>query len=39
VSAAEVRRQVQPELNAQDRTLTRPRAPQKVTDERDWRRG
>jgi hypothetical protein len=38
-TAAAVRREVQRELDRKDAAQTRPRAPQKVTGERDWRRG
>jgi hypothetical protein len=38
LSAAQVKRQVQPALNSRDKALTTPRAPQKIT-ERDWRKG
>jgi hypothetical protein len=39
LSAAEVRRQVQPALDRKDAELTRPKPPQKVSDQQEWRTG
>lgn len=38
-SAATVKRQVQPALNAQDKKFSKARAPQKVGGKQDWRKG
>jgi hypothetical protein len=39
VSAAEMKRQVQPAINAADRAATKPRPAQKISGKQDWRRG